>query len=342
MAVRIPSRRSVNARITIADVAKRVGVARSTVSHALSGKRPITAEVRQRVQDAIRELGYKPSFAARSLALNKTGMIGVLVSEVYNPYTGTVLDALERELVKHGYKVLLGLSNGQLDRITSYLDEFGSGMVDGLINLEPTLDPGDLIRQLPNIPSVTYMRSGNATPRVYLDFADGAEKAIEHLWLLGHRKIGYISGPLVDLGAQHRLNGVQRFFLRQRVEIRPEWIKEGDWSIEGGERMVWPLVDSGCTAVLTGNDLMAIGAIRGLRSRNIVVPRDISIVGFDDSPLATLVDPPLTTVQIPVIDLVRATVEELMDLMAGRSQPQAQVISPSLIIRSSTGPVKAS
>ncbi len=327
-------------RVTISDVARKVGVSRSTVSHALSGKRPITEEVRHRVQEAIRELGYQPSFAARSLVLKKTGMIGVLVQEIQNPYTGIVLDALESELVRHQYKVLLGLSNGNQARIDSYINEFGSGMVDGLVNLEPQLDPVDLTQRMPHIPVVTFMRSAFAAPRKVLDFSAGVEDAMKHLWLLGHRKIGFIAGPQRDASARNRLEGYRRFYLGQHAEIHPDWVQQGDWCIESGERLIWPIIAAGCTAIAASNDIMAIGAIRALRARNMNVPRDVSVVGFDDSPLAALIDPPLTTVQVPVRELVRATVNELMDRIAGRPQPQSEVIFPSLIVRSSTAPVQ--
>lgn len=333
--------RSLARRVTIADVAKKVGVSRSTVSHALSGKRPITEEVRSRVQNAIRELGYQPSFAARSLVLKRTGMIGVLVSEIQNPYTGVVLDAFERELVKHQYKVLLGLSNSDSSRIDGYIREFGSGMVDGLVNLDPQLDPVDLTRRLPQVPVVTFMRSVFAAPRKTLDFAAGIEDAMKHLWLLGHRKIGFIAGPQKDASAARRLEGYRRFYLGQHVDVHPDWVQQGDWCMESGERLIWPIITSGCTAVIASNDTMAIGAIRAMRARNVSVPRDMSVVGFDDSPLASLVDPPLTTVQVPVVELVRATVDELVDRIAGRSQPQSEIIFPSLVIRSSTASISS-
>jgi LacI family transcriptional regulator len=326
------------ANVTIADVARRVGVSPSTVSHALSRKRPVSRELRQQIQMAIQEMGYRPHFAARSLVNRKTGMIGLLVSELYNPATGALVEAFEKALFERGYKMLLGLVLGDTARLESYLHEFGSGMVEGVINLDPNFESAQLRRQLVGVPVITYLRPVADTP-VHIDRAAGVMQAMEHLWTLGHRQIGLITADPQTrggAGAGPREMGYRNFYLRQQVAVRPEWIAYGDWRMETGYEHAEGLIRCGCTAIVAGNDLIAIGSIRRARELGLSVPADLSVVGFDDSPMALMVDPPLTTIQKNETDLARWTVEALIDRIVGRPPQQQRVIVPRLIVRGST------
>lgn len=331
------------ANVTIADVAQRVGVSPSTVSHALSRKRPVSRKLRQQIEDAIKEMGYRPHFAARSLVSRKTGMIGLLVSELYNPATGVLVEAFEKALFERGYKMLLGLVLGDSARLESYLQEFGSGMVEGVINLDPNFESSQLRRLLVGVPVITYLRPVADTP-VHIDHAAGVMQAMEHVWMLGHRQIGLITADPRSrggAGAGPRELGYRGFYFRQQVEVRPEWIAYGDWRMDTGYEHAERLIRAGCTAIIAGNDLIAIGIIRRARELGLSVPADLSVVGFDDSPMALMTDPPLTTLQKRESDLARWTVEALIDRIEGRPPQQQRVVVPNLIVRGSTAAAPA-
>ena len=326
-----------NSRITIADVARYVGVAPSTVSHALSGKRPISLAVRQRIDDAIEKLGYQPHFAARSLAMRKTEMIGLIVSELYNPNTCRLIEALEGELVARQYMILLGLTQSDPRRRDAYLRQFAQGTVDGVINLDPELDSLELQRLLPHTPAITYMRPESDAP-FRVDYADGVMKVMEHLWSLGHRRIGYLALPecqfrFLDDG---RLASYEQFYRAQGCRLESRWISYGDGRVDSGLQQGQALAEAGCTAIVAGNDLMAAGAMQAVRQAGLQVPQDVSIVGFDDSLLATITCPALTTVRLPVADLARWTIEALVCRMSGQTPARQRAVHPQLVVRGST------
>ena len=327
-----------NNRITIADVARHVGVAPSTVSHAISGKRTISSAVRQRIDDAIEKLGYQPHFAARSLAMRKTEMIGLIVSELYNPNTCRLIEALEGELVERQYRILLGLTQSDPRRRDAYLRQFAQGTVDGVINLDPELDSLELQRLLPHTPAITYMRPESDAP-FRVDFAGSVTQIMAHLWSLGHRRIGYLALPecqfrFLDDG---RLASYEQFYRFNGCRPEPRWISYGDGRVDSGARQGKVLVEADCTAIVAGNDLMAAGAMQAVREAGMQVPQDVSVVGYDDSQLATVTWPALTTVRLPTAELARWTTEALLCRMSGQSQDKQHVVHPELVIRQSTG-----
>lgn len=331
------SHRSTARRPTCLDVARRVGVSASTVSHALSGKRPISPKVCEQIFKAAADLGYRPNFAARSLSLKATQLIGLTVASVYNPSTHALIDCFARELRELGFRMLLAVTDGDATMQRGYLHDFATGMVDGLINLDEGISPEAISRSVPGLPSVTYLRSCETEfGRVHVDFAGGIREAVTHLWGLGHRQIGLISGPLDDPSAVARLEGYRQFYAGEQIVPLSRWMIEGNWRMESGEASVTPLVDQGCTAIVAANDLMALGAMRGAKASGLSVPDDLSIVGFDDIPFATIVDPQLTTVHMPQEELARATVQLLLDRMRGSVLRTTKLVRPVLIVRGST------
>ena len=325
-------------RISIADVARYVGVAPSTVSHAISGKRPTSLAVRQRVNDAIEKLGYQPHFAARSLVMRKTEMIGLIVSEIYNPSTCRLLEALDGELAERQYGILLGLTQSDPRRRDAYVRRFAQGAVDGVINLDPELDSLELQRLLPHTPAITYMRPESDAP-FRVDFPSSVTQTMEHLWSLGHRRIGYIVAlpesqfRLVDGG---RLASYEQFHLAKGCQLESRWIRYGYDRVDSGLQEGKALIQAGCTAIVGGNDVIAAGAMQAIREAGLQVPQDVSIVGFDDSQLATITWPPLTTIRLPVADMARWTVEALVCRMSGCGPGKQHVVRPQLVVRGST------
>jgi len=321
-------------RITIVDVARYVGVAPSTVSHAISGKRSISLAVRQRVDDAIEKLGYQPNFVARSLVMRKTDTVGLIVSALYNPRTCQLIEALESELIKRKYRILLGLTQSDPRRSEAYLRQFAQGTVDGVINLDPELDSLELQRRLPDTPAITYMRPESDAP-FRVDLAGIIRQIMIHLWSLGHRRIAYLA--LSERSSENsRLVSYEQFCLTKGLRPSSQWIRHGNGRVDGGLEQGTTLVQAGFTAIVAENDLMAAGAMQAVREAGLQVPQDVSVVGFDDSYVSTVTWPALTTVRFPTAELARWTIEALVCRMSGQPAGEQHVVHPQLVVRGST------
>jgi len=325
-------------RVTIDDIARRAGVSKSTVSHALSGRRPISNKVRQRILDVVDRVGYRPSSTARSLAMRKTMVIGVLTPGIQNPYSAAFVETLERAMKERNYKMLLGISSDRQEAL-AYLRDFRSGMVDWVMNMVSSLSSLDARLACRDIPVVTYQRPEPESP-VYLDFISGVLQGMEHLWSLGHRRIGFIATNTAapEELEEQRLLGYRQYLDRQQVEVDPELIMEGGGRMEDGFELGARLHRRGATAIFASNDLMAMGVLHWARESEVNVPRDLSVIGFDDIPQAVYAVPPLTTVQIPLRVLSSVMVRELVNRIEGQTHMQQEVVVPKLIIRKSTGP----
>jgi DNA-binding LacI/PurR family transcriptional regulator len=325
-------------RTSILNVARIAGVSKSTVSNTFSGRKNVNPEMRRRILEIAGKVGYRPHYAAQVLATRKTMMIGVLLSELYNPNTAAIVQNLEQALLKYNYKMLLGLTYNNHDRGIEYLRQFATGMVDGIINTLPEVTFSEAVRECQDLPIVTWCSPAPESP-VYMDFPTGVQAALEHLWELGHRKIGFISlaGAIRIIGCKSDI--YTNFYARHGVTPDETLCVGGDSQAESGYRLGSVLHDRGVTAIFSGNDLMAFGILRWAREAGLRVPEDLSVIGFDDNPMATLVSPPLTTVQMPVSRLAEITVQGLIDRIEGKPLRQQEVIVPRLIVRQSTGPV---
>lgn len=325
---------------TLKQVAERAGVSTRSASVVLNGKAVesrISEEVTQKIIRIAKELNYQPNAMARAVRLKKTNQIGVLVRELSNPYTGAIVEEIESSLLKHGYKLLLGLTNRSPSVAKSYLREFSMGMVDGILNLDPDLGEADFIACQVPLPYVNFMRS---SPKVSLslDYEEGMLLGLDHLWALGHRRIGFVSGPKIDVSTDGRLLGYLNF-LKSKGAVSPA-IEYGNWSFESGRKAVAGLLEKACTAIFSANDLMAVGTIKELTSRGLSIPGDVSVVGFDDSMLAQMADPSLTSVHVPMKLLAGLSVTGLVAHIQGQPDSPARVIKPTLVVRDSSGVAK--
>ncbi len=327
-----------NRRASIDTVARIAGVSKSTVSNVFTGRKKVTPDIRTRILEIAAKTGYQPHYAARVLATRKTGMIGVLVSELYNPNTSAIVQNLEQALRARNYKLLLGLNYGNPDNGREYLKQFAAGMVDGIVNLLSEVSFSEAVRVCGNVPVVAWGSSGPESP-IYLDYPAGAGAALEHLWDLGHRKIAYVSlCDSLQLGSV-KSEIYTNFYNRHGLAPDETLCVGGDSRPESGYRLAAILHERGATAIYAGNDLMAFGILRWARETGVRVPENLSVIGFDDNPMATLVSPPLTTVQMPVARMTELIVQGLIDRIEGKPPGQQEVILPQLIVRQSTGPV---
>jgi DNA-binding LacI/PurR family transcriptional regulator len=336
----------VNARL--ADIAAQAGVSEATVSRVLNGRPGVAPETRRVVIEVLEALGYARPVRGRSV---RAGLIGLIVADLANPIFPAFAEVIENALAVHGYTaVLCALAPGGIneDDYTDLLLERGvSGVifVSGL-HADSQADHGRYKRLtdrgLPIVLINGFAADIDAT-FVSSDEAAAMELAVGHLADLGHRRIGLAVGqerfvPVI------RKTGGYRAGMAARVGTTEvdRWIRNTIFGVEGGQAAARYLIEAGCTAICCASDMMAIGAIRAARRHGLGVPEDVSVVGFDDSPLMAYLDPPLTTIRQPVREMALVAVRTLLDEIQGMTTPHTELLfRPELVVRASTGPVPA-
>jgi LacI family transcriptional regulator len=335
------------------DVARQVGVTAATVSLALSGSPRISPATRARVEQAAREMGYRPHVGARALRTDSTRTIGLVVSDVANPFFAELAGEIQRAAAQHAYSVVLCNSDEDADRQDDYLSSLLAGrQVDGVI-VVPTaaMTPG--LRQaaasgarmvLLDRPVEVTGRSAAArhlaqSPIVRSDARAALDEVAELLTSLGHRRIGIIAPPLQTQVGQERRDVLREALRRRGLPARAITVVEGDFRQDSGARAAHQLLSrrQPPTAIFAADGLMAVGALKGLRAANVRVPQDMSLVGFDDAPWFDLFDPPLTAIAQPIAALASAAVAAMLALLTGEPAPSAHPVC-QLVHRGSCGP----
>jgi DNA-binding LacI/PurR family transcriptional regulator len=320
----------------LSDIAQQAAVSEATVSRVLNGRAGVAAATRQRVLAALDVLGYERPVRLRQ---RSAGLVGLLIPELTNPIFPAFAQVIEQILAGHGYTpVLCTQSPGGAteDELVDQLVERG---VTGIVFLSglhaDTTADADRYTRLSGrgVPFVLingYNKEINA-PFVSPDDAAATRIAVRHLRALGHRRIGLAVGP-------HRFVPVQRKVAGFLAETDGEGLVQHSlFSVEGGQAAASVLLDAGCTAVVCGSDMMALGAIRAVRQRGRQVPADVSVVGYDDSDLFAFTDPPLTTLRQPVRAMASAAVNSLLEEIGGNPVQHTEfVFQPELVVRGST------
>ena len=322
---------------TIGDVAAAAGVSTATVSRVLAGVGHARPETRARVLEAARALDYRPSEVARALKRRSTQTLGLIVTDIENPYFPQLVRSVEDAAREAGYFVLLCNAADDPDREGSYLDLLADRRVDGLIVAASTL--GGRHREwlaAPRVPVVLVntVAPDVALPAVLSDNEEGGRLAAAHLLELGHRRFAYLMPPVRNEDAAARLTGV-RSALAGAAGVALA-VGNGDALVPGGESAALEVLDghSETTAIIAYNDLMAIGALRALRQRGRRVPTDASVIGFDDIAIAAYFDPPLTTIAQRTDEMGRWAVDRLTGAVDG---PMTVRLPVELRVRESTG-----
>ena len=328
-------------RSTIADVAARSGVSTATVSRVLSGSVPARPETRDRVLAAVRELAYRPSGVARALKRRETRTLGLLVTDLGNPFYPEVVRAVEEAAHSRGYGLVLCNAADDPEREIAYLDLLIERRVDGIIIASSRATRRHAAALASNPMPVVLLNSGavgSGLPTIDTAHRRGARMATEHLLALGHRRLGHISGPPTNAASGLRLRGVRDALRAAGIGDDALQIGEGNGHVEGGTAAA-RLADGGATAIVCYNDLTAIGALRTLRTAGHGVPERVSVIGFDDIEMAAWTDPPLTTVRQPIPEMGRLSVSWLADALA-RDETELEVVvrhlEPTLVVRGST------
>lgn len=334
--------------MTIKQIARIVGLSPSTVSRALNHPEMVAAQTRVRVEEAVRKHRYRPNTIARSLRVRSSQTLGLVVSDITNPFHAELARAVETVARERGYTVLLSNSDEDERQERLALDALLSWRVRGLI-----LAPCGRNRQLVEeslrlgVPVVQVDRviEGVGADAVLVDNRLGARLAVQHLLELGHRRVGHIAGPpRLTTGAQ-RLEGFREAMGAAGVAQEHQPVAFGDFREEGGYRATlelmrrWEKPDLRPTALFVANNEMAAGAIRALSEMGLSIPADVSFVSFDDSRWARLMRPALTVVAQPVEELGRTAAELIIRrIEAGKAGTTVYMLQPALVLRESTAP----
>lgn len=330
----------------IHDVAKRAGVSTATVSRALSRPDVVSPATRRKVLKAVEQVGYAPNVAARHLRTQRSGKLLVTVPDISNPFFALILQGIEDAAQREGYAVLLGDTQHDEAREERYASMLKRKEADGLIFLGHRLPAAaaELVRAMaprraPVVNGCEFSpRLG--VPSVHIDNEVAASDAMDHLYGLGHRRIGVVTGPLISPLSRDRLAGATSRAKAQGRQ-RDLIVLNGDFSIESGAAAAERLfaLRKPPTAVFCFNDEMAMGVLEVARRRRVRVPADLSVVGFDDIRFARHADPPLTTIAQPMREIGERAVRLLIDVLNGGTMTPVSITLPHrLVVRSSTAP----
>ena len=327
--------------VTITDIAELTGVAPSTVSRALSNPGRVNAATRERIQAAAQKLNYVPNSQARALTSGRTGTIALLVSDVTNPFYFGLIRGTQQQLKAAGYAQLLIDTEDSGEHEAEMLHKMRQSL-DGAILAAPRLSERPLARLAEEIPLVIINRGVRGVQSVMMDTPSGIGQAVEHLVSLGHRDIVYASGPQRSWSNEARWHAMRAAAHRHGLEFRrvgpfPPGRRSGSAAADA-------VLNTGASACVVFNDLLAIGMLTRLRERGVRVPADLSVVGCDDIFGADFCNPPLTTLTAPIEQAGRVAVSLLLGRLDERA-PQlvrrAVVLPTHLTIRESTGPLTA-
>lgn len=324
------------------DVARHAGVSVSTVSYVLSGERTVGPETRDRVMRAVEQLDYRINSVARSLKTGRTLTLGLIIPDIMNPFFTLVARGVEETAGASGYSVILCDSGGDAALEEGYLELLPSRRVDGLIYMPGTAVSHGQIRALARqgFPLIVIDESveGIDVPSVVTRNWEGAMAMGEHLAALGHRQVDIIGGPLGLRTVKERSAGLVEALERHGVALGR--VLPGDYQLDSGRTAMRALGELGSrsTAIFAANDMMAIGAMLEARSHGLRIPDDLSIGGFDDIPLASMLSPGLTTVSQPARAMGEEAAKLFLAVIQDRSSATTVTLDTHLRIRGSTSP----
>jgi DNA-binding LacI/PurR family transcriptional regulator len=328
----------------IKDVAKLAGVSTATVSHVINKTRFVKDETKRKVLDAIENAAYTPNIHARNLASGQTRTLGLIISDITNPFFPDLVKSIQEKALELGYEVLVLNTNYEPERDVAYVQRLLELQVRGVMILTSEMDLSVIERLSSRKIQVVFLDIGKVGPHISnirVNYENGVHQAVEHLLELGHRQIAFISGPVDFKSAQIRRKAFLSGMKKHRASLHTEpVICEGDFKLESGQQAVKELLalKNRPTAVIAANDLMAIGAMRELRRAGLRVPKDVSVIGCDDIWIANLTDPPLTTIKIPRTEIGAAAVDAVLQPNSTNDGAGREIkIQTELLVRESTG-----
>lgn len=335
-------------RPTIKDVAARAGVSRQTVSRVINHKDDVRDATRERVLAAIDELGYRPSAVARSMVAGSTRMLGCIAPNLIDYTFASMIEGAQAEARRLGYFVLTGSAPSEPD-VESLVEEMLHRRVDGFLVLNPRNDGryGHFLRLVERGIPVVYMKNtpdGAPVSSVCCDDVEGGIRATQHLIALGHTAIATILGPTNEECTADRLAGYRQALAEAGLHYEPALVGQGDWTPTSGQLAVQRMLSAGLafSALFVHNDKMALGAVRALHRAGRRVPGDVSVIGYDDIPLAPFFDPPLTTMRQPMQQFGQRAARAAIEAVRDPGCPPEQIwLHAELIERASCASVRA-
>lgn len=331
---------------TIREVAHEAGVSIATVSHALSGKRPVSAETQSRIRKTARRLGYRPNRVAAAMITGRTSTLGMIVPDIGNPFFGQLVAAAERGAAARGYTLVVCSSELDAELESRYARALHDRRVDGLIYVSGTNAGNSALLDVARsgVPIVALDEELDTLPPgcslLTVANTDGGALAAGHLLELGHGELGVLTGPADLPTARERAAGFVRASRRGGVRVPKRRVAHAPaYTVEAGRETARILLqdDPGLTALFCGNDLIALGVVQAAEELGRRVPRDLSVVGFDDIFVAALVRPGLTTIRQPLAQLGKEAAELAIALVEGRDAASARRVLPvELVVRDST------
>lgn len=329
---------------SIVDVAKRAGVSTATVSHVLNGTRGTSPKTRQKVLVAIQELGYAQNQTARNLARGRSSVLGLIISDIRNPFFPEVTSAFQDQALAHNMDAMVLNTNYDSPRILNSVKRLIGLQVPGVAILTSQIDPSVMETLASHEIAAVYLDLGKVDrfiSNIVLDYEHGIAEALQYLSNLGHRRIGYIGGP-------ERLHSAKRRKLAfmqtaARLGIEPDRIIDSDFTVHGGYYACSKLLQHGApSAIMAANDLMAIGVLHRSYDGGLRVPEDLSVVGFDDILFAEYTQPALTTVAVPRTEIGRVAFEGLWALITDpESAGREFQVGTRLVVRQSSSAPRA-
>jgi LacI family transcriptional regulator len=331
-------------RINIRDIAKMANVSVATVSRAMNGVTTVDPRMVKQVWDVIAKHEYFPNSQARALVSGRSQTLGLIVSEITNPFFPELIEGFEEIAVQQGYEIWMGSTNYDPKRMTRCVRRMLERNVDGVAVMTFGVEASVMKRLTGRSVALVMIDSGVRYPKagiLEIDYYQGISQGVRHLANLGHRNIGFITGPMRLHSAKMRKAAFERSLKECGIKRRARWILEGDHTLEGGANAAKCLIEAKevPTALMCSNDMTAIGVLHQVDRSGLSVPRDLSVIGFDNIHLTEVMIPPLTTVEMSRFEIARAAVSALRDQIEDQRAegPQRKyTILTKLIVRQST------
>ena len=319
-------------KATIRDVARLARVSPAAVSRSLNGSIQLPAATGERIRAAVAELRYQPNAQARRLSRGRAEAIGIIVPDISNPFFALLAGGAERVAVAAGYDVVIWSSRNQLERELACFDRLASGYIDGLLLITNHADDGQLAERVTRAPERVVIVDEDvpetAVPKFFVENELGGYVATRHLIENGHQQIAHMGGPRGVMSAIERANGWRRALSEAGIAVPKRWHIASEYEVDQARSDAAALfaLTPAPTAVFAGSDAIALGIMYQARERGIIIPDDLSLVGFDGMPITELLQPALTTVGQPIDSLGRLGAEQLIAVIDGAAMPGAETI----------------
>ncbi|HCU11208.1 MAG TPA: LacI family transcriptional regulator [Gemmatimonadetes bacterium] len=332
--------------VTIKDVAREAKMSVATVSRVLNGSGPVSEETRRLIREVAGRMRYVPHSGARSLITSKTQTLGVLLPDLYGEFFSEVIRGMDDTAQRNGFHLLISRAYADRHGIETAIRAM-RGRADGVVVMSPDLDAESLLNLPSTIPVVLLcsVSRGNEIDSLTIQNCRGAREMVAHLISVGHKRIAIIKGSPRNYDAAERLRGYRMSLREAGITLDPLLEREGDFTEAGGYSAALKLIAlrNRPTAIFAANDSMAIGVLSALRESGIAVPEEMAVAGFDDIPLARYMDPPLSSVRVPIWELGARAVDLLLHGITHKNDHprRRERVSTKLVIRRSTGGVPA-